>query len=60
MEKARHQISFDLDTVTLRKVYPGKHYNNAYLDIRRVMEHNGFEHRLKERKRIYGYVSFKT
>ena len=36
-------IVFDLDTSVLREVYPNQSWNNAYSDIRRVLEDRGFE-----------------
>jgi virulence-associated protein VapD len=36
---------FDLDTETLQKVYGGTSWNNAYLEIRRLLEVEGFEWR---------------
>ena len=38
-----YAIAFDLDTQTLKETYPVESYNNAYMDIRRVLEGIGFE-----------------
>jgi virulence-associated protein VapD len=40
-----YAIAFDLDTATLQELYPGDSWNNAYADIRRFLEANGFEHK---------------
>ena len=41
-----YAIAFDMDTNLLREVYPNPSYNNAYMDIRRVLEDEyGFEWR---------------
>lgn len=37
-----YAISFDMDTDTLQRVYPTASWNNAYQDIRRVLERHGF------------------
>lgn len=37
-----YAIAFDLDTEQLKEVYEGSSWNNAYFDIRRVMEARGF------------------
>ena len=39
---AKFAIAFDLDTDTLSKTYGGNNYNNAYADIKSVLEKNGF------------------
>jgi virulence-associated protein VapD len=36
-------IVFDLDTSVLRDTYPNSSWNNAYSDIRKVLEDRGFE-----------------
>jgi virulence-associated protein VapD len=36
-------IVFDLDTSILRETYPNNSWNNAYSDIRKVLEDRGFE-----------------
>lgn len=38
-----YAISFDLDTKQLETLYPNTSWNNAYTDIRRVLERKGFE-----------------
>jgi virulence-associated protein VapD len=40
-----YAIAFDLDTSILEELYPGDSWNNAYADIRRFLEANGFEHK---------------
>jgi len=42
MPNSRKQVAFDLDTDALKIYYPTKNWNNAYYDIRREMERNGF------------------
>ena len=42
MGSGRKQIAFDLDTNQLKKYYPNENWKNAYRDIKRVMEANGF------------------
>jgi virulence-associated protein VapD len=37
-----YAIAFDMDTDTLQRVYPTASWNNAYQDIRRVLERHGF------------------
>jgi len=37
-----YAITFDLDTETLKNSYPNDSWNNAYSDIRRVLEQVGF------------------
>lgn len=37
-----YAIAFDLDTEMLRQTYPTASHNNAYADIRRVLEPLGF------------------
>jgi len=37
-----YAIAFDLDTETLKQVYPSESWNNAYSDIRKVLELMGF------------------
>lgn len=37
-----YAIAFDLDTEMLRQSYPNPSHNNAYGDIRRVLESLGF------------------
>ncbi len=37
-----YAIAFDLDTETLKQSYPTASYNNAYHDIRKVLEPLGF------------------
>jgi len=37
-----YAITFDLDTETLKTAYPNDSWNNAYSDIRRVLEQMGF------------------
>lgn len=50
-KKTRKAINFDFDTNKLKEFY-SNNYNNAYGDIRRYLEKNGFEHRQGS-----GYVS---
>ena len=38
-----YAVSFDIDTNCLNKHYPQETYHNAYNDIRKFMENNGFE-----------------
>ena len=40
-----YAITFDLDTETLEKLYPTESWRNAYSDIRKFLEDNGFEHK---------------
>ena len=40
-----YAIAFDLDTETLQELYPSSSWNNAYADIRRFLEANGFDHK---------------
>lgn len=40
-----YAIAFDLDTETLQELYPSPSWNNAYADIRRFLETNGFDHK---------------
>ncbi|MGB4984296.1 MAG: VapD family protein [Erysipelotrichaceae bacterium] len=51
----RKAINFDLNTKKLLEYYDKDNYNNAYRDIRKFMERNGFEHR-----QYSGYVSMKS
>jgi len=37
-----YAIAFDMDTDTLQRTYPTPSWNNAYADIRRVLEAHGF------------------
>lgn len=37
-----YAIAFDLDTDTLRQSYPNASWNNAYADIRKILEPLGF------------------
>ncbi len=37
-----YAIAFDMDTDTLQRAYPTASWNNAYQDIRRVLERHGF------------------
>jgi virulence-associated protein VapD len=37
-----YAIAFDMDTDTLQKSYPGLSWNNAYTEIRGVLERHGF------------------
>jgi virulence-associated protein VapD len=39
---ATYAIAFDLDTETLKNAYPNQSWNNAYGDIRKVLEPLGF------------------
>lgn len=48
-----HAIVFDLDTDSLERNYPNPSYNNAYNDIRGILEEYGF-------KRQQGSVYFGT
>jgi len=38
-----YAIAFDLDTQTLKDSYPVESFNNAYMDIRKVLEKKGFD-----------------
>ena len=38
-----YAIAFDLDTQTIKDTYPVESYNNAYPDIRKVLEKFGFD-----------------
>ena len=38
-----YAIAFDLDTETLKNTYGSPSHNNAYADIRKVLEDHGFE-----------------
>jgi len=38
-----YAIAFDLDTQTLKDTYPVESFNNAYMDIRKVLEKIGFD-----------------
>lgn len=38
-----YAIAFDLDTETLKQAYPNPSWNNAYGDIRKILEPLGFE-----------------
>jgi virulence-associated protein VapD len=38
-----YAITFDLDTDTLQKLYPGESWRNAYTEIRRLLIEDGFE-----------------
>ena len=40
-----YAIAFDLDTDTLKELYPSASWNNAYADIRGFLEDNGFDHK---------------
>lgn len=40
-----YAIAFDLDTDTLQQLYPSPSWNNAYADIRRFLQENGFDHK---------------
>ena len=40
-----YAIAFDLDTDTLKELYPTSSWNNASSDIRRFLEDAGFEHK---------------
>jgi len=37
-----YAVTFDLDTELLQKTYPGQAWNNAYCDMRAVLEEFGF------------------
>ena len=37
-----YAIAFDLDTETLKQAYPNASWNNAYGDVRKVLEPLGF------------------
>lgn len=53
--KRTYAINFDLDTHRLRQFYSNTNPENAYRDIAKYMERNGFIHR-----QWSGYVSKKT
>jgi virulence-associated protein VapD len=38
-----YAITFDLEMSALRAAYPNNSFENAYMDIRRVLEAHGFE-----------------
>jgi virulence-associated protein VapD len=38
-----YAITFDLDTDTLQKVYPGDSWRNAHTEIRRILIEEGFD-----------------
>jgi virulence-associated protein VapD len=40
-----YAITFDLDTEILEQLYPNNSWRNAYTDIRKFLEENGFEHK---------------
>ena len=40
-----YAIAFDFDTEILEKLYPNASWRNAYTDVRKYLEDNGFEHR---------------
>lgn len=40
-----YPIAFDLDTDTLKDLYPSPSWNNAYADIRRFLEDCGFDYK---------------
>ncbi|MGM9739049.1 MAG: virulence protein [Candidatus Cryptobacteroides sp.] len=42
-DKEMHAIVFDLDTETLKAVYPNSSWNNAYNDICSELEQHGFK-----------------
>lgn len=52
MNVTRKAINFDLDVQKLKENYPNKYYNQAYVDIRKFLEKNGFAHRQGS-----GYIS---
>lgn len=54
MKKRRRAINFDLDTHALQMYYPNQDYHQAYYDVRKFFENNGFDHRQGS-----GYVSDK-
>lgn len=41
---SRYLITFDMDTNCLKDNYHNTSYNNAYYDLRNVLEKHGFEH----------------
>lgn len=43
MSESRKQISFDLDTTSLKVYYPKENWQNAYNDIRIFMQKNEFQ-----------------
>jgi len=40
-----YAIAFDFDTEVLEKIYPNPSWRNAYSEVRKYLEENGFEHR---------------
>ncbi|MCO6184885.1 virulence factor [Rhizobium sp. L1K21] len=40
--KSMYAVVFDLDTNSLKDVYPGESWNNAYAEIRRFLADRGF------------------
>lgn len=46
MERRQYKaLNFDLDTKALEQHYPSSSYRQAYRDISRFLQSNGFEHR---------------
>lgn len=50
--KCLKAINFDLDTKKLKLYYPSSNYRQAYRDIKKYLENNGFKHR-----QFSGYIS---
>lgn len=39
-----YAIAFDLDTATLKELYPSESWQNAYGDVKKTLESFGFDH----------------
>ena len=39
-----YAIAFDLDTATLKELYPNASWQNAYADVKKTLESLGFDH----------------
>ncbi|MDG2957138.1 virulence factor [Bisgaard Taxon 10/6] len=39
-----YAIAFDLDTATLKDLYPAESWQNAYGDVKKTLESLGFDH----------------
>ncbi len=40
-----YAVTFDFDTETLERLYHNESWRNAYSDVRRFLENNGFENK---------------
>ena len=52
MKETRKALNFDLSDILLQEHYDKNYHMNAWSDIRKYLEKNGFEHR-----QYSGYVS---